>query len=144
MTGEPTRGPRAQIAERAYGAYNRGGVEAILEFLDPDVEWRMWERFARNERVYRGHAGVREVLGVFEENLDDFRVEPHEFIEVGDRVVVPVRLHGRPKGTDSRQSFELVQVWATRDDRTAHRLDVYEELEEALEAARAPGSPSAE
>ena len=128
-------GGNADIARRAYEAFNRGGVDAILEFLDPEVEWRMWEKFARDDRVYRGHDGVREVLGIFEENLDGFRVDPSEFIEVGENVVVPVRMHGRQKGTGEEQSYELVQVWASRDDRSAYRLDVYEELSEAMEAA---------
>lgn len=138
MSAETTK-----LARRAYEAFNRGGVDAILEFLDPDVEWHMWESFARDGRVYRGHDGVREVLGIFNENLDGFRADPHDFIEVGDRVVVPVDLHGRQKGTGERQSYELVAVWAIRDDRTAYRLDLYEELSDALEAAESAASDPA-
>lgn len=134
-------GTRADIARRAYEAFNRGGVDAILEFLDPEIEWRMWERFARDDRVYHGHDGVREVLSIFEENLEDFRVDPRDFVEVGEHVLVPVRLRGRPKGTDSEQSFEIVQVWATRDGRHASRLDVYEDMDEAMEAIGASRSP---
>lgn len=131
----------AEIARRAYDAFNRGGVEAVLEFLDPQIEWRMWERFARRSRVYHGHDGVRQVDAIFEENLDDFAADPHEFIEAGDSVVVPVRLHGRAKGTGEEQSFELVQVWTARDGR-AYRLDVYSELDEALEAVSSRGAVS--
>jgi len=127
------QGGNAEIARRAYEAFNRGGVDAILEFLDPDIEWRMWERFTRRARVYHGHEGVRKVLAMFEENLDDFVADPHEFIEAGGSVVVPVRLYGHAKGTGEPQSFELVQVWANRDGK-AYRLDVYSELSEALEA----------
>lgn len=134
-------GAKADIARRAYEAFNRGGVEAILEFLDPDIEWRMWERFARDERVYHGHDGVREVIAIFEENLDGFRVDPHEFIEVGERVLVPVRMRGCPKGTDVEQSFELVQVWETRDGSHASRLEVYETVDEAMAAIDASASP---
>ncbi len=139
-------GAKTKLASRAYEAFNRGGVEAILEFLDPGIEWHMWELFARDRRVYRGHDGVREVLAIFEENLDGFRADPHEFIEVGDRVVVPVNLHGRQRGTGEAQSYEVVAVWAIRDDRAAYRLDLYEELDEALEAAESaaadPASPA--
>ena len=124
-----------EIARRAYAAYNAGGIDAILEFLDPKIEWHMWERFARGSRVYRGHAGVREALGVFEENFDGFAADPHEFIDAGDRVIVPVRLHGKAKGTGEDVGFELVQVWTERDGK-AVRLDVYESKEDAL---RGPG-----
>jgi ketosteroid isomerase-like protein len=132
-----------EIARRAYTAYNTGGIDAIVEFLDPEIEWHMWERFARGSRVYRGHAGVREALAVFEENFDDFAAEPHEFIEVGDRVIVPVRLHGKAKGTGEEVGFELVQVWTGRDGLGA-RLDVYESKEDALretESAEEASSP---
>jgi ketosteroid isomerase-like protein len=122
-----------EIARRAYDAFAHGGVDAILDFLDPEIEWRMFEQFARDPRVYTGHAGVREVLGMFEENYDDFRAEPQEFIDAGDRVAVPVRLRGREKGTGEEASFELVQVWTVGDDR-ATRLDVYSTREEALRA----------
>lgn len=129
-----------EIARRAYAAFNAGGIDAIFEFLDPEIEWHMWERFARGSRVYRGHSGVQEALSVFEENFDDFAADPHEFIEVGDRVIVPVRLHGKAKGTGEEVGFELVQVWTGRDGRGV-RLDVYESKEDALrETGLAEGS----
>jgi ketosteroid isomerase-like protein len=121
------------IARRAYEAFNHGGTDAILDYLDPEIEWRMFEAFARNPRVYEGHAGVREVLSLFQENYDDFRAEPQEFIDAGDRIVVPVRLSGRAKGTGEEASFELVQVWTASGER-ASRLDVYSTREEALRA----------
>lgn len=132
----------AQIAKNAYRAFNRGGVDAILEFLSPDIEWRMWEQFTRRSRVFFGHKGVREVLAMFEDTLDEFRAEPHEFIEEAEFIVVPVRLHGLTKGTGEAQSFEVVQVWQVREDRLAHRLDVYSELQEALDAVRSRGGES--
>ncbi len=104
----------------------------------------MWERFTRRSRVYHGHDGVRQVLAMFDENLDEFRADPHDYIVAGERIVVPVRLHGRTKGSGEEQSFELVQVWTTPDDHTASRLDVYSDLEEALEAVGAPNPASPE
>ena len=126
--------PNVDIARRAYEAFNGGGVDAILAFLDPEIEWRMFESFARDPRVYQGHEGVREVLSLFEENFDAFQAEPHEFIDAGDRIVVPVRLHGRAKGTGEEASFELVHVWTTSDEQRASQLDVYASREEALRA----------
>jgi ketosteroid isomerase-like protein len=121
-----------EIARRAYAAFNAAGVEGILDFLDPEIEWRMWERFAREPRVYRGHQGVREVLSVFQENFDDFAAEPREFIDAGDQVLVSVRLTGTEKGGQP-SVFELIHVWTARGARAA-RLDVYASKEEALSA----------
>ena len=125
---------RAEVARRAYVAFNSGGVEAILEFLDPDIEWRMWERFSREPRVFNGHDGVREVLALFQENYDDFSAEPREFIPAEGAVIVPVSLRGRAKGTGEEASFDLVHVWSGPTPRPV-RLDVYSSVEEALMAA---------
>lgn len=124
---------RIEVARRAYVAFNSGGVEAILEFLDPEIEWRMWEEFSREPRVFHGHDGVREVLALFEENYDDFAAEPSEFIDAGEAVVVPVRLRGKAKGTGEEAVFDLVHVWSGPSAR-AVRLDVYSSTQEALEA----------
>lgn len=121
------------MARRAYLAFNSDGVEAILEFLDPRIEWRMWEQFSREPRVFHGHDGVREVLSLFQENYDEFSAEPREFIEATDAVIVPVSLRGRAKGTGDETSFELVHVWSGPTAR-AVRLDVYSSVEEALKA----------
>ncbi|HYU60882.1 MAG TPA: nuclear transport factor 2 family protein [Solirubrobacterales bacterium] len=122
-----------EIARRGYEAFNRGGVEAILDYMHRDIEWRMWEQFTREARVFHGHGGVREVLGIFYENFDDFRVEPLELIDAGEQVVVPLKLHGRAKGTGEPNTFELVQVW-TVEGAKAIRLDVYADRGEALRA----------
>ena len=122
-----------QIARRAYAAFNAAGIDGILDFLDPEIEWRMWEQFAREPRIYRGHDGVREVLGVFRENFDDFAAEPTEFIDAGDHVVVPVRLTGKEKGSGGSSVFELVHVWTANGER-AVRLDVYASRAEALDS----------
>lgn len=121
-----------EIARRAYGAFNRGGVERIIEFLDPEIEWRAWEQFARQPRVYHGHDGVRELLAVYAENFDEMRAEPYEFIDAGEQTVVPFRLSGKAKGTDDEVSFDLVHVWSGGG--MAKRLDVYTSKAEALEA----------
>jgi ketosteroid isomerase-like protein len=141
MTERRDASPLVEIARRAYAAYNAGGAEAILDFLDPAIEWRMWERFAREARVYEGYDGVREVLSIFESEFDDFAAEPHEFIDAGDHVIVPVRLGGRAKGSGEATGFELVQVWTVRGSR-AVRLDVYSSREEALGALGLDDGPT--
>lgn len=133
-----------EIARRAYAAYNRSGIEGILGYLDPEIEWWMWEEFARGSRVFNGHEGVREVLTIFNENFDDFQVDPGEFIGADDeRIIVSVRLSGRAKGTGEEQTFDLFHLWTIRGG-CAVRFDSYATREEALAAARAestgPGS----
>jgi ketosteroid isomerase-like protein len=129
-----------EIVRRGYKAFEQGGVEGILEFLDPAIEWHMSAAFTRATRVYRGHDGVREVFRFFNELIADLGADPHEFIDAGDRVIVPVRLHGRLRETGEPVAYELVQVWLGRDGK-AIRLNTYPDRETAV--AEAGGSPEA-
>src|SRR5919197_3380298 len=123
-----------EIVRRGYRAFREGGVEAILQFLDPEIEWHMSAAFTQTPRIYYGHDGVREVFRFFNERIDDLGADPHEFIEAGDRVIVPVRMHGRLRETGEPVSYELVQVWLGRDGK-AIRLNTYPDRETAALAA---------
>ncbi len=123
-----------EIVRRGYRAFETGGVEAILEFLDPAIEWHMSAAFTHTPRVFRGHDGVRQVFRFFDEQIERLGADPHEFIEAGDRVIVPVRLHGRLRASGEPVAYELVQVWLGRDGK-AIRLVTYPDREAAVAEA---------
>jgi ketosteroid isomerase-like protein len=125
-----------EIVRRGYKAFAEGGVEAILEYLDPAIEWRMSAVFTRTSQVFWGHDGVREVFRFFNEEIEDLGADPHEFIDAGDRVIVPVRMHGRLRASGEPVAYELVQVWLGRDGK-AIRLVTYPDREAAIADATA-------
>ena len=45
-----------ELVRQLWSAFERGGVEAVLEIADPDVEW---EPYAGGGTVYHGHDGLR-------------------------------------------------------------------------------------
>jgi ketosteroid isomerase-like protein len=59
--------------------------------------------------------GWRRFMQGFLQQWDDFRMEPLEFLDMGDAVVVTERQHGiaRPSGMDLEQTFYT--VWTFRD-----------------------------
>ena len=59
-------------------------------------------------------------------------MEPLEFIDAGDRMVVPYRFGGRAEHTGIEVEFEFVHVFTQRRGKTV-RLDVYLTRQEALE-----------
>ncbi len=120
-----------EVVRRGYKAFKAGGVEAILEFLDPAIEWHMSAAFTHTPRVFQGHDGVREVFHFFDEQIEDLDADPHEFIDAGDRVIVPVRLHGRLRESGEPVAYELVQVWLGREGK-AIRLVTYPDRETAI------------
>ena len=101
---------KVALAREAYDAFNRQDLGAVLERLDKAIQWRMHERFTRVPRVYEGHEGVREVFDAFNENFDEFKTEPDEFIEVGDRIVVPVTMRGLAKGSGGLLSYPCLEA----------------------------------
>lgn len=119
-----------EIVRRGYEAFRRDGVEGILRFLDPAIEWHMSAAFTQSSRVYYGHDGVREVFAFFSERIRELGAEPHEFIEAGDRVIVPVRMFGRLRDTGEPVAYELIQVWTGRDGK-AVKLVTYPDTDMA-------------
>jgi ketosteroid isomerase-like protein len=125
--------PDIEIARQAYTAFTRGDIEGVLQYLSPEIQWRMGARFSRTGRVFEGHEGVREVFALFAEALGDFSVTPIDLYEAPQGVLAPVRIAGHTGGTGAPAVYELVQVWTVRDG-LAVRLDVYETLDEACTA----------
>ena len=68
----------------------------------------------------------------------EFRLEPQEYIDAGDRVVVVARLSGRGKRSGIDVVREWAYVWTVRDAR-ALRMEAYAHRDEALEAAGMTG-----
>jgi ketosteroid isomerase-like protein len=97
-----------EIARRGYDAYNRDGPYAIIEFLDSHIEWGTPEQDPYMRGTYRGHEGVRRFLDQFFELFEEARIEPEEFLEAGDRVVVPFLFTARTRET----GIELTERWA--------------------------------
>ena len=124
-----------EIAKKGYEAFRQKGVEGLIEFLDPKIEWRAWSQYSREGNVVTGHDAVREVVSVYAENFADLGAVPLEFIEAPDgRIVVPFRLVGREKGSGREVEMDFVHVWTPGDDGRATRLEVYESRGEALRA----------
>lgn len=124
-----------EAARRGYEALGQVGVEAFLEeFIDPDFETTTPPEMTVEPSTYRGHEGLRHYFDSFYEVMDEVRFEAEEFIDAGDRVVVPTRLvaRGRDSGIEAVQ--QLVLVWTLRDGK-ALRVETFATRAEALAAA---------
>ncbi len=86
-----------EVVRRVYDAALRGDIEAVISHLDPAVRADMSERVF-NPDVYEGHDGYRRFVGEIEAVWDDFRIEPLEFIDAGESVVVAHMVRGARKG----------------------------------------------
>jgi ketosteroid isomerase-like protein len=104
-----------EIVRRWHEAANRRDWDAALRTLDQNVE--LTTPPGINEGTYRGREEWR---GYFQELLSPFEawaVDPEEFFERGDQVVVFVKTRARPKGSDAEIEIRTGCLWTLRDGR---------------------------
>ena len=111
--------------------------EAIREtterFFSPEVELR-WSRSGPDVRVYRGRDGVAQSFREWYESFREYYIEPLDFIEQDDRVIIPQRHWGIGSTSGIPVEIEVTHIYEVRDGQIA-RVDEYDTLEAALEAA---------
>ncbi len=95
-------------------ALAQGDMGGMLDFLDPQLEWRAPESVPWGG-TFHGHDGFREFVGKLLDQPAEFRREILEYLDAGERVVVILRQMGRPKGSDTEYDVPEVHVWTIRD-----------------------------
>ena len=95
-------------------ALNRGDVDGMLERMDADFEWRPLEA-SPVAGVSRGHEQVRRYVEDWLATFEGLRLDLEEPEEIGDRVTVAVRAHGRGRASGLALDSRFSQVWTLRD-----------------------------
>jgi ketosteroid isomerase-like protein len=123
-----------EITRQAYDAYNREGIEGILGYLDPDVEWRN-PADSPVARVFVGHEGVVEWQRLSDEVWDQTRLEPVRIDELADgRILVVIRFRFRARDHQIDMEVPFVHLITFRDGK-ATALSMYTSEAAALQAA---------
>ena len=123
-----------EVVRRAYDAFNRGDLDELAESFSPDAE----QVVAELGQTHHGRAEIRRSFAEYFEVVEAHHTEAMEFIEVGEQVVVPVRLHGRLRHTgitDEMIPTERVHAFAVRDGKIVWNY-ICTDKDEAIEAAR--------
>ena len=119
-----------EIVKAWYDAFNREDWDAMIKDAAPGFELDL----SRAVGPWRGVFGldqIRRVLVEFRETWESARLEPHEFIEAGDLVVVSSTMHVKGRG-----EIELVVRGAfvlTIRNGAIERATMYQERQDALE-----------
>jgi ketosteroid isomerase-like protein len=139
------------VLSRLYEAFNRRDMPTMLECFDPDIEIVETEdleyaalllrvlgpRFVVLSGGYRGHEEVRRLFETVWAISDWFVVEPEEFIECRDALVVPLVLRARSADTGAEGEALTAHAWTMAAGR-ATRLRVYADRRRAVAAAGPP------
>jgi ketosteroid isomerase-like protein len=127
------------FARRSYAALNdmlkRGQVDhsAIEQLWTEDCVLKPSGLLPESAEMY-GHDGIARFIRNQMEAFDQLQVEPLEFIDAGERVVVPIRFGGKARYTGMDVTFAVVHVATLRGGKVA-RLDMFRDRAEALQAA---------
>jgi ketosteroid isomerase-like protein len=131
---------RAEVdfVREGYEALARGDMETFTtlsrEHLGPDFEFHhVWDG-----RVLRGFEGTMQWISDTRETWDDYSQEVEEIIELGDEVVVVLRISARGGGSGVPVAQELAVLWRFEGGKATEARS-FTSRDEALEAAGAAG-----
>lgn len=114
----------------AYAAFNKGGIDTAVEFLDPGIEWIEPAEFPGGG-TYHGVQGAKQYLAQSRAGAAQVISEPEQFITAGDRIVVFVHAGVLPKGSDTWQDVRLADVYTFQNGR-ATKMHAFANREDAL------------
>jgi ketosteroid isomerase-like protein len=123
-----------EVVRGVYAATNRGDRERALGFAHPEIVIDATRRVF-NPTTYVGMEGLGRMLADMDEVWEEFRTEPLEFIDAGDRVVVVGHLVGNGKASGVEVRQPIAGIWTVRDGRIVRAELGYTDRREALEAA---------
>jgi ketosteroid isomerase-like protein len=124
-----------EFLRRGYEALHRGDLETFnalpRERLGPEFVFHsVWDG-----RVFKGFEGTQEWIADTREVWENYEQKVEEIVDLGEDVLVVVRIAGRGGGSGVPVSQELAVVWTFEGDK-AVRARSFRSRAEALEAAR--------
>lgn len=108
-----------QTVREAYEAFNRQDIPAVLDRLDPQIEWIEQGGGRAPAGTYRGpESAANDVFANIPQNFDEFEAEPEPFIDAGEYVVVVGRFRGKAR-SEAALDAPYVHVCRMRNGKAA-------------------------
>ena len=98
-------------------AWNRADIDAWLEGTAPDVQWftALEGLIEGVDSAYRGRDGLRKGWRHYREFWEEFDLQPQEFRDLGDRVLLLANVKARGRGSGLEVETELAMLFTFRD-----------------------------
>src|SRR5919108_2583589 len=122
------------LVRRAYAAVDRGDLNLVRVLMyDPGAELSFVGKFADFDQSYRGREAAFAAYIAWIESWEDYRREPREVIDLGDRVLILLRESGRGKGSGVPVEAQLAMLITFRKGRVVRHQE-FSDWGQALEA----------
>ena len=116
-------------------AFADGGIDAMVEFMDRDVDWRAIEGAPDDVGEMHGREAMRRYIQDWVDMFDDITNVPEELVDLGDdRVLAVQHVTGRAKGSGIETELRYAVVYTLRDGKIV-RAREYIDRQQAVEAA---------
>jgi ketosteroid isomerase-like protein len=124
-----------EVIRGVYDSFGRGDVPAVLGQMDQQIEWNEAENFIYADRnPYLGPQAILE--GVFMRYGSEwlgFTVNPEEWLDAGNHVVVLGTYAGKHKDTGKEVRAQFAHVWGVRGGRVV-RFQQYTDTKQFADA----------
>lgn len=118
----------------AYRAFRKRGAEGLMPYLDEGVVIDEAPEFP-DTGTFHGHEGARKLVALFTETLEDFRMEPREFVQGSDdRVLISLDISGTARASGVPVQIQSFHVHTLQDHRIV-RMQVFLNADDARNAA---------
>jgi len=124
-----------EIAKRANAAFNRGDVDAALEFFAPDAELRDLANAPDQASVVKGVDSIRETWTLWTAAFDEFSADIEEMTDAGAAVIAAVHWQGRGKASGMSIDVRQFDVYELRGGKIIRATLGLKSKTDALEAA---------
>jgi ketosteroid isomerase-like protein len=123
-----------EIVRQVYECVNRRDWDRMAKLVDPNVEQHGTVGGLGEGTVERGLSQIRQMYERDEEIWDQQRIEPEQFFDAGDQVVIFQREYQRGKSSGVELAVETAAIAEVRDGRIV-RMQGYMDRTAALKAA---------
>jgi len=123
----------AELIRRAYQAYASGDLEAMLELVDPDLEWTYLDPALEHPTPQVCH-GRHELEQALQQTEHGRPAELQEVTSAGELVMVGIRTPGIDAVHDRRGDDRAYSVFTVREGRIVALRDC-RDRQEALQVA---------
>jgi ketosteroid isomerase-like protein len=126
-------GERVEVVRGAMEAFQRGAVDEMLAAASDEL---VMDRADPEGLYFHGRGGLMEALADWTEGFADFAIDPKEYFEAGDWVVVRVEQTARGRDSGAPVTGDYWFAHEVREGKVV-RLEIYVDRDAAFAAAGA-------
>jgi len=127
-------GENVEVVRELWQAYEKHGLDAVLEFFDENINWRAVPGAIDDEGELHGIEAMRRYLGDWLETFADISTVPTEILDLGgERVLAVLRVWGRARLSGIETGLNYAVVYTLREGKIVRGRE-YLDRSEALKA----------